>query len=176
VIDLQAGASMAGYYQGFRWTGNQSTLNVDGTLELWDGNQVTAGPLTGAGTITKGTAVTPQTLTVGSGNGSGTFSGTIVNPAGTIALTKTGTGTQTLSGNNRYSGGTTVSNGVLLVNGSITGSVSVVSGAYLGGTGAITGNVTFASGARAIFTNDAPLRFTGTVTLNGSAVHLTPAG
>jgi len=174
LIDVQSGAALQnGGWSYIIWNNNQASLKMDGSLDFADGNSVTVDALTGSGTITKTWGPETKTLTVGTANGSGTFSGTIVNPAGTIALTKTGTGTQTLSGNNRYSGGTTVSVGTLLVNGSITGTVSVASGAYLGGTGAITGNVTYATGAFGIFTNDAPLRFTGPVTLNGNTVHLT---
>ena len=52
-------------------------------------------------------------LTVGNGGGSGTFSGTLQNTSGTVALVKTGAGTQLLSGTNTYSGGTTLSSGAL---------------------------------------------------------------
>lgn len=173
MIDVQSGALLQnGGWQNITWTANLASLNVDGTFDIWDGNTVTAGALTGSGSITKGYTGN-QTLNVGNGDGSGTFSGVIQNPTGAIALTKTGGGTQTLSGNNRYTGSTTVSVGTLLVNGSINSAVSVASGAYLGGTGAITGAVTFASGARATFTNSAPLRFAGTVTLNNNTVYLT---
>ena len=56
-----------------------------------------------------GTAV----LSAGSNNATTTFSGTLQNGAGTLALTKSGTGTLTLSGTNTYSGATTVSAGTL---------------------------------------------------------------
>jgi fibronectin-binding autotransporter adhesin len=78
--------------------------------------------LSGAGTITIGTAGTAPvdptriaTLVVGNGNGSSTFSGLIEDGKGKIALTKTGTGTFTLSGANTYTGTTTVSQGVLKI-------------------------------------------------------------
>jgi len=60
-----------------------------------------------------------------------------------------------------------------VVNGSLVGSVTVPSGATLGGTGVITGNVTYASGALALFTNNAPLNIVGSLTLNSNVVHLT---
>jgi len=148
------------------------SLAAPGTLDVYGVSQTVASLSdsgVGGGTVTN-SAVSTATLTINPSSGSTTFSGTIRGP---ISLVKNGIGTQVLAGANAYTGSTVVSNGTLLVNGSITGSVSVVSGATLGGTGAITGNVTFASGALAIFTNGAPLTFTGPVTLNSNTVHLT---
>ena len=88
-------------------------------------------------------------------------------------LTKEGTGTLKLSGANTYTGGTTENTGTLLVNnssgsGTGTGSVTVVSGATLGGTGSLTGAVTvtgkIAPGDGGIGTLN-----TGAVTWNGAA-------
>lgn len=68
-------------------------------------------------------------LTVGNNDRDGLFSGTISNTYGSLTLTKTGNGTQTLSGANTYAGGTTVEAGTLVV----------ASGSALG-TGALTIN------------------------------------
>ena len=87
-----------------------AAISSGATLDL-HGYSVGVGALSGAGTIDNLAASGTSTLTVG--NGSGTFSGTIRNTTGTIALTKTGTGTLTLSGTNTYTGGTTVSGGLL---------------------------------------------------------------
>ena len=73
----------------------------------------------------------------------------------TIAVTKEGIGTWTLSGRNTYSGTTSVNGGTLLVNntlGSGTGSGDVIVNTgigltTLGGTGTISGSVTVASQA-----------------------------
>src|SRR5207247_10004443 len=46
----------------------------------------------------------------------GTFSGTIQNSSGTLALTKIGAGTETLSGGYTYNGATTVAGGTLSLN------------------------------------------------------------
>ena len=75
------------------------------------------------------------------------FAGVIQNTAGTLALTKAGSGVLTLSGVNTYSGSTTVSNGTLLINGHNGVSTVVVdSGATLGGNGMIDGAVTVNAG------------------------------
>jgi len=60
---------------------------------------------------------------------------------GMLGLTKTGSGTLTLSGNNDYRGPTNVSDGTLIVDGSIASSrgVTVDAGAILGGHGIVPG-------------------------------------
>jgi autotransporter-associated beta strand protein len=84
---------------------------------------------------------TTSTLTTGDNNTTSTFSGTISN---VINLTKTGTGTLTLSGNNTYSGTTSINDGTLLVNGLHTGGglVTINAGGTLGGSGRINSEVT----------------------------------
>ena len=75
------------------------------------------------------------TLTIGATNVSANFAGVIQNGASILALTKTGTGTETLNGLNTYSGTTTISAGTLRVgNGVATaslGSGSVIVNAAL---------------------------------------------
>ncbi len=85
---------------------------TSGTLNL-NGRSVTLGALAGSsgGTITTGTAGS-VTLTSTATTDS-TFAGAITNGSGTIAFTKQGSGTLTLSGNNSYTGGTTINDGVL---------------------------------------------------------------
>jgi autotransporter-associated beta strand protein len=96
--------------------------------------------------VVSNSAASLSTLTV---NGSQTteFNGVIQNGAGTVALTKDGSGSLRLSGVNTYSGATNVDGGTLLVSGSISGSaVTVTDGGTLGGIGA-TGPVTATTGA-----------------------------
>jgi autotransporter-associated beta strand protein len=126
LIDLQANVSMWDY-ANFTWTNNRARLNVGGMLDLYKGPSVFADALTGAGTVTRTYNGTGNTLTVGVAGGSGTFDGTI---AGSLAFTKTGSGTQTLSGVNTYTGATTVSGGKLTIDAnSINGTSGVSIGA-----------------------------------------------
>ena len=73
--------------------------------------------------------------------GSGTFAGTIGDytaaPGSKLALTKTGTGTQTLSGANTYTGATIISGGTLALSGS--GTIANTSGLADNGTFDISG-------------------------------------
>ncbi len=64
-----------------------------------------------------------------------------------VGLTKSGTGTLTLSGSNAYTGNTNLTGGTLLINGALGNTqVAVASGAALGGTGTIAGDVSVADG------------------------------
>jgi autotransporter-associated beta strand protein len=126
-------------------SGGVSVGHDIGTLDLRGFNQ-TVNALNGV----QGTSVSPapnssrvvtnnaasgtSILTVGNGNGSGTFNGVILEgPTAGVALTKVGTGTQTLAGTNTYSGATTINGGTLAlgVDGSIDDSSVIVLG---GGT------------------------------------------
>ena len=96
--------------------------------------------LSGSGTVTN-VSFASTALTIGSNNGSGTFSGVLENGSGALNLTKTGSGTEVLSGANTYTGATNVNAGLLVLNGSVNGSVTVSSGGLLTGTGTINGNL-----------------------------------
>ncbi len=81
-----------------------------------------------------------MTLTVGNGNSGATFDGVIENGSGggTLALTKVGTGGQTLTGNraNTYTGLTSVNGGTLTLS-------------KIAGTNAVAGNITIGAGVLA---------------------------
>jgi fibronectin-binding autotransporter adhesin len=103
--------------------------------------------LTGTGLV-RG-AVAARTLTVGANNGSSTFDGILQNDpinAGTLVLTKAGTGTLTLTGANTHTGATNVNAGTLQIgNGGSTGSLAATATSIAAGatitynrTGAVT--------------------------------------
>lgn len=116
-------------------------FDVNGLSEMING-------LSGAGSVLNAGGGT-ATLTVGGNGASTTFSGTLSNSSGTLALAKMGTGTWTLSGANTYTGATTVGAGTLLVTGSTAAgsAVSVSFEATLGGTGTVAGTIAMAVGA-----------------------------
>ncbi len=119
LIDLQGTSRLTnGGWKQMNWTANNASLNIasGATFDIWDGLEVRVDALNGSGTVTKGHP-DPNTfsLTVGVAGGSGTFSGAIQNTsgAGIVAITKVGSGTQTLSGVNTYIGNTSVVDGGL---------------------------------------------------------------
>lgn len=133
---------------------------------------VSIGSLEGSGNVFLGN----RTLTVGSLNLSSTLSGTIRdggNSGGTLgSLTKTGTGTLTLSGANAYTGTTTVNAGILAVDYNGTTTFGVL------GSGVVTtnGGTSFgASGGSTQFYNMANAG-NGTFVTNSGAVSSAQAG
>jgi len=165
---------------------------VQGTLDLAGFNETING-LSGGGTITNSTGA--SILTVGNNNAAGTFSGLIKDGLGTMALTKAGSGTLTLSGNNNHSGGTTILEGTLQVghtNALGTGLVTLNGGALssdsatartLANAVTITATTTLGhavnngaltlsgqvdlGGATRILTNPSPVILSGTLTNGG---------
>jgi fibronectin-binding autotransporter adhesin len=94
-------------------TGNDVTMQSGGTLyETGNFGTITIGGLNGnAGTVTAFNAA--GAISIGKGNDSGSFSGTISNGTG-LSISKTGTGTQIFSGPNiTYTGPTTLTQGTL---------------------------------------------------------------
>ena len=139
-----------------------------GKLDL-AGFTETINGLTSAGTgATVDNTTGNGTLIVGDWDATATFGGAIQNTAGTLALTKIGAGTQTLSGVNTYTGGTTISAGTLegSVSGSIPGNVTVSAGTLkLDNASTMSSGATLtlagAPGAGAV-----NLSFAGTQTIN----------
>ena len=162
---------------------------INGNLQtdVAGGATFNLGSLSGSGGISghaNNGSSTVSTLSVGTLNTSTDFSGTIANNAlnttttgnadgaqnNVLALTKTGTGTLTLSGANTYTGSTTVSNGTLLVNGSLAaGSAVTIDGGTLGGTGTVGGAVTVNSGGTIAPGSSIGTLTLGSLTLNSGA-------
>ena len=113
---------------------NGATLDLNGNgqqvASLSDG----AGyPLAGGGgSVTNSFTASNSMLSIATA-GTATFSGSITDGNGTVALLMNGTGTQVLAGTNGYSGGTTLASGILAVANDYN-------------FGASSGTVTFAGG------------------------------
>ena len=166
------------------------TIRAGGKLSL-GGHTETIDALSDAGEVSS-SGTSTGTFTVGANNGSGIFSGVI---SGATAVTKTGSGTLTLSGSNNFTGDLTVSEGTLALgaNNVLSDSVKVtVSGGSLNmetytdtvdsftitsgsldGSGTLTGSVFNDYNLQGgtinanLGTGTAAVR--GTVTLNGTA-------
>ena len=87
-------------------------ISPSGTFDL-NGVGQALGSLAGSGTVTSSAATLyPAPLTLGNDDSNQTFSGTIT---GDLALTKVGSGMETLSDVNTYSGDTLVTSGTLVL-------------------------------------------------------------
>ena len=141
----------------------KGNVSVAGTLDLNTFSETING-LNGAGTVDSVAGGTP-TLTCGGGGSNGVFSGVIQNTGGSLALTKSGSGVQTLAGVNTYTGNTTISTGTLALGGggsiSSTPTINVVSGAIFDVTAA-----TFTLGASQTLKGNGLV--TGAATINGT--------
>lgn len=132
--------------------GNNSPMTVNGTWDLFGTNHAVGG-LSGSGTINDSVAGA-ITLTVGAGNSSGTYTGTLTNGSGTVSVSKTGTGGVVLNGTNSYTGATSIVGGMLGFTSLPASSNVNMNGGDLGLAG---GNFTAALG-----TGNGQVQFTGT--------------
>jgi len=125
---------------------NDSAGNSGGTISVANAGQTLT--LSGSLGFHFGGTYTSRLFLAGAGNGV-LQSSVMATP---MSLTKSGTGTWTISGSNLYSGTTTVTAGTLLINGNnggATGAVTVTgAGAILGGSGTIGGATTLAANTK----------------------------
>ena len=142
-----------------------SALTVNGSALFMTSS--TIGSLAGGGNVFMNG---DNTLDVGGDNTSTTFSGVYQNSGGAAALTKTGTGTLTLSGFNTYTGATTVNAGTLAINNHVLSPVTVKNGGTLAGNGTMDNTVTVNSGGTLSPGNSTARIFTGDLTLNGGSM------
>lgn len=133
-------------------------INTGGILDF-NSKSESFDRLTGGGSVTNTGTAANSTMTLGTNNGSATFSGVISNGATrTMAVTKMGTGTQIFTGANTYTGVTTINDGTLQIG--------------AGGTsGSISGNVTLATdifgAGRLAFNRSDDLTYSGVISGDG---------
>lgn len=150
----------------------------------------TLNSIASVGTVENNNA-TAATLTVSNTTGTSSYGGLLQDgAAGTLALTKAGASTLTLSGVNTYTGGTSISAGTLSVTNSSgsatgTGAVAVSGTGILGGTGTVSGAVTVStggtltsgvSGVGTLHLSDVNLTGGANILLNGVASQMTSTG
>jgi autotransporter-associated beta strand protein len=117
---VRAGTLQAGSTGAFS---PNSAFTVSSRLDL-NGFSNKIGSLAGGGIVTNGGGAL-AVLTIGTDNTSTTFSGSLEDGVGSLAVAKIGIGTLVLSGANSFTGGTTISGGTLqLGDGGTTGSIS----------------------------------------------------
>ncbi len=158
-------ASAQGSQQGLIAT----AITGDNTFEL--------GSLSGVANslIRNGASVTGNTtFKIGGLNTDTQFAGIIGGGGGTIALTKVGLGTLTLSGTSIYTGATRINSGKLMLTGALTGSSPLVAnnGGTLAGTGSTNGAVVVAEGGILAPGNGSggTLTISGALTLNQGSI------
>lgn len=160
--------------------GTLGHVQGNGKLALAGHNQELAGLLTnGTGTANRvvGNSATLSTLTLNIASGTNTYTGFLGwtdENDNNLALVKKGDGILELTAANTYAGGTTLLDGTLLVNNTTgsatgTGTVSVGSGATLGGSGTVSGPILVDAGGHLAPGNSPGILHTGDVTLEAGA-------
>ena len=166
-----------------------SVFGMNGTLDF-NGQSESFDQLSGSGTVTNNAASSSATMTLGTDNGSNTFSGVIQDggPGMVMALTKGGTGVLTLGGTGAFSGNTLISSGTLALTNSAALAMSTLStngsgvlnfagGLTLAMLGGLTGsnnlalkNTASAAVALSVGNNAANTSYTGWLSGSGSLI------
>ena len=130
-------------------TSGSLTVSGDSTLDL-NGYSVCVGAISGdAYGYIDNSSDAGCTLTVGNGDATSAFDGTIENSAGPISLDKTGSGTLTLGGDNTYSGSTMIGDGSLVLGNADAVQNSTVTVDIANGLGFATDIIAFTVGGLA---------------------------
>ena len=158
---VTANALPNGAGKGNVTVGNGATLDLNNVSANING-------LSGGGFVSK-VGSGGRILNAGFNDANGTFTGNLVQTAGTLTFIKSGAGTQVLGGSMNNTGTMGVNGGTLLVNGTHTAGVGgyfVAAGGTLGGTGSLL----FAATASLVVSNGgtlAPGNSPGLLTLSG---------
>jgi fibronectin-binding autotransporter adhesin len=162
LIDVEAGIMNGSSNYQANWSNNNASLNIasGAIFDAAEGGSNSSDQfdaLTGAGTLRggwSGNTNATATVIIGVAGGGGTFSGPITDNAnGSLAISKSGSGTEIFTGTNTYTGGTTINAGVLQIGN--------------GGTvGSIPGNVT--DNASLVFDRSDSITFAGIISGSGS--------
>ena len=190
LIDIVSKTTLrnGGWQKGI-WTANKADMQVNGTLDLWDGNTVEVNALTGSGSVTLSNPPwspswnTTISVGVADNGGGGTFGGTLSDvDNGRLSVIKKGGGTQILTGTNTYRGTTDVKVGTLQIgDGGSTGTlgsgaVTIESRANLtinrGDTYGTVSNQSFSGAGTLIKEGAGDLVFNGTFDANNSVANL----
>lgn len=113
-VTLDNGSTLNAYGDGV--TGGTLTVQLGSVANFYGANPV-VGALEGLGNVNAYDA----NLTLGGNNASATLYGNLLQGAGTVSITKVGTGTQTLAGASTWTGTTRVLGGTLNITGSMAG-------------------------------------------------------
>jgi autotransporter-associated beta strand protein len=160
---VQAGMLQLGNATALGATSGPLTVN-GGLLNLNDQN-ASIGNLTGTGGTIANNGNAARTLTIGTGNADGgIYQGIIANRTntgtGSVALTKSGSGTITLTGSNTYAGATAITGGTLIITGAVQATTAITLAAN-SSLGLVIGSPVTAASAAVNFANGS-ISITGT--------------